>query len=383
MIRKIISIILVAVLALSCASGCTQDPVQPNGVAVKQELTLDTAAISSRGQFVETENGYYCSVHNSLLYADKSDLTNWVLVCNDPACDHALATCPADVFGGIAMVDGRILSLRSTEDFKLEGMSGYGVYSIAPDGTDLQLEYFIEESRGVNEGSYMGAFSDGQGNFYCGMSIMQTDGTYLNRVVKVTADSSTVLAETVKNDMSIYVAQRDGSMRGDIALQTDLFVPLEEVNQHLYRISGSELEDVSQAVQYDPQCGYLSGDALYHYVPGKGYYHTQVSTGKSQKMMDAQLKDGIGYHFMENFVVEHNLTYDHIPDEPQMMIYNGEQWIEVEIPADFEHTGESVVFPLALTTEHIFFEGYSIGPNSLYVIDHTDPNPVLTLCGQF
>ena len=58
MIRKIISIILVAVLALSCASGCTQDPVQPNGVAVKQELTLDTAAISSCGELVETENGY-------------------------------------------------------------------------------------------------------------------------------------------------------------------------------------------------------------------------------------------------------------------------------------------------------------------------------------
>ena len=383
MIRKIISIILVAVLALSCASGCTQDPVQPNGVAVKQELTLDTAAISSWGKFVETENGYYCSVHNSLLYADKSDLTNWVLVCNDPTCDHALATCPARVFGGVAIENGRILSLRNTEDFELEGPSGFGVYSMAPDGTDLKLEYFIEESRGVNEGSYMGAFADGQGSFYCGMSIMQTDGTYLNSIVTATADASTVLAETVKNDISIYVAQRADAMRGDIALRTDIYVPMEEVNQHLYRISGDELEDISRALQSDSLCGYLSGDDLYHYIPGKGYYHTQISTGKSQKMMDAQLKDGIGYHFMGNFVVEHNMTYDHIPDEPQMMIYNGEQWIEVEIPADFEHTGESTLFPMALTTEHIFFEGYSTGVNSLYFINHKDPNPVLTLCRQF
>ena len=81
MLRKIISIILVAVLALSCASGCTQDPVQPNGVAVKQELTLDTAAISSCGELVETENGYYYSGFGGLVYADKSDLTNLANVC--------------------------------------------------------------------------------------------------------------------------------------------------------------------------------------------------------------------------------------------------------------------------------------------------------------
>lgn len=383
MIRKIISIILVAVLALSCASGCTQDPVQPNGVAVKQELTLDTAAISSRGQFVETENGYYYSVHNRLLYADKSDLTKWVLVCNDPSCKHMDYTCSADVFGGIAMRDGRLVSLRNTEDFKIEDMSGYGIYSMAPDGTDLQLEYFIEESRGVNEGSYMGTFFDGNDKRYFGMSILQNDGTYLNKILTVSENYSTVLAEAASNDMSQQLIFSEGSMRGDVAFYTYIYAAQEEVFQHLYRVTDNELEDISGILEYSPQCGYLSGDDLYHYVPEKGYYHTQISTGKSQKMMDAQLKDGIGYHFMGNFVVEHNMTYDHIPDEPQMMIYNGEQWIEVEIPADFEHTGESVVFPLALTTEHIFFEGYSTGVNSLYFINHKDPNPVLTLCRQF
>ena len=386
MIRKGLSVILAFLIAMSCFAGCNQNIGKSsndidNKMLYSDTLSIETASRTSNGRLVETEIGYYCCTSDQLLYADKSDLSKWVLVCNDPKCKHMLATCPAKVFGGIAIENGRILSLRNTEDFALEGMSGYGVYSMAPDGTDLQLEYFVEESRGVNEGSYIGAFADGQGSFYCGMSIMQTDGTYLNRVVKATADSSIVLAETVKKDMSTYVAQRANAMRGDIALRTDIYVPTEEANQHLYRISSDKLEDISRALQSDSLCGSLSGDDLYHHIPGKGYYHTQISTGKSQKMMDTQLKDGIGYHFMGNFVVEHNMTYDHIPDEPQMMIYNGEQWIEVEIPADFEHTGESVLFPLALTTEHIFFQSRKAGENCLYVINHADSNPILTLCG--
>jgi len=383
MIRKIISIILVAVLALSCASGCTQDPVQPNGVAVKQELTLDTAAISSWGKIVETENGYYYSDFNGLIYADKSDLTNWVLVCNDPTCEHILSSCSAKTNGGIAMVNDRILSLRSTEDFKSVGKSGLGVYSMAPDGTDLQLEYFIEDTIGVNEGSSFSISGNGQGSFYCGMYILQTDGTYLGRILTATAESSTVVAEATKNDMSPYALSHATNIRGDAVLRTDIYIPMEERGNHLYRISEDTLEDISQAEQYDPIPGYLSGDDLYHYVPGKGYYHTKISTGESQKMLDAQLKDGQGYHFLEHFVVEHNMTVGNIPETPRLLFNNGEKWVDVEFPEDFEYTEESNISLIALTTQHIFLKVYSSGPSSLYVIDHTDPNPVLTLCGQF
>ena len=383
MIRKIISIILVAVLALSCASGCTQDPVQPNGVAVKQELTLDTAAISSCGELVETENGYYYSGFGGLVYADKSDLTNWVLVCNDPTCEHILSSCSAKTNGGIAMVDDRILSLRSTEDFKSVGKSGLGVYSMAPDGTDLQLEYFVEDTIGVNEGSTHSISGNGQGTFYCGMYILQTDGTYLGRILTATAESSSVIAEATKNDMSPYALSHATNIRGDAVLRTDIYIPTEERGQHFYRISGNNLEDISHIDQYEPSPGYLSGDDLYHYVPGKGYYHTKISTGESQKMLDAQLKDGQGYHFLEHFIVEHNMTFGNIPAKPRLLFNNGEKWVEVEFPEDFEYTEESNLSLRALTTQHIILEVNCPGTNSLYVIDHTDPNPVLTLCGQF
>lgn len=346
-------------------------------------ITTESAAQSSRGQFVETENGYYYSVHNRLLYADKSDLTKWVLVCNDPSCKHMDDTCSADVFGGIAMRDGRLVSLRNTEDFKTEDMSGYGIYSMAPDGTDIRLEYFINESRGVNDGSYMGTFFDGNDKRYFGMSILQNDGTYLNKILTVSENYSTVLAEATSNDMSQQLIILAGSMRGDVAFYTYIYAAQEEVFQHLYRVTDNKLEDISEILEYSPQCGYLSGDDLYYYVPEKGYYHTQISTGSSQKMMDAQLDDGQAYHLTDKYIVEHNLTFQYVPDEPRMLIYDGANWIEVEVPEDFGHTGESVVFPLALTTEHIFFESYREGENYIYVVNYAEPNPELILCGRF
>ena len=383
MIRKVLSIFLVAAIVISCVMGCSQNTGKLNGVSVKQALTLDTAAISSCGELVETENGYYYSGFGGLVYADKSDLTNWVLVCNDPACEHITATCSAKTNGGIAMVNDRILSLRSTEDFKSVGKSGLGVYSMAPDGTDLQLEYFVEDTIGVNEGSTYSISGNGQGSFYCGMYILQTDGTYLGRILTATAKSSTVIAEATKNDMSPYALSHATNIRGDAVLRTDIYIPMEERGNHLYRISEDTLEDISQAEQYDPIPGYLSGDDLYHYVPGKGYYHTKISTGESQKMLDAQLKDGQGYHFLEHFVVEHNMTFGNIPEKPRLLFNNGEKWVDVEFPEDFEYTEESNLSLRALTTEHIFLEINCPGTNSLYVINHTDPNPALTLCGLF
>ena len=381
MIRKIISIILVAVLALSCASGCTQDPVQPNGVAVKQELTLDTAAISSCGELVETENGYYYSGFGGLVYADKSDLTNWVLVCNDPTCDHTLATCPAKVFGGITIQDGRIFTMRPMEDFQMG--SGFGIFSMTMDGTDLRFEHAIEAMSFPSGGYHLSVSCTGSGVFYCGASGLQTDGTYLNSLITADKASSSVLMQKTSNDQSNSVFDLDTSVRGDLLFYSDALHPNEDSQQHLYRITEDGVEDGSAIAKLNPQCGYLSGDNLYHYISGKGYYWTQISSGTSQKWMDAQLDNGIAYYLTDGFIVEHNMTYGHIPEKPQLLFYDGESWAEIELPADWVVDGAAGAFPLALTTEHIFFNRYQEGTNNLYFVNHTDPDPVLTLCGQF
>ena len=75
------------------------------------------------------------------------------------------------------------------------------------------------------------------------------------------------------------------------------------------------------------------------------------------------------------------MAFQHVLDEPQMLIYVDGNWIEVGAPEDFGNSGESVVFSLALTTDRIFFETYREGNNKLYVVAYTESNPILTLCG--
>ena len=76
-------------------------------------------------------------------YADKTDLTNWVLVCNEPDCKH-INDCAGLVFtNGIIMKDGRLLYETVTSDipelYVGEG-SGTVLVSASVSGTDRKVE---------------------------------------------------------------------------------------------------------------------------------------------------------------------------------------------------------------------------------------------------
>lgn len=382
--RQVIAVVIVLLIVLSI-TGC-QKEVLRNTPSISTTVSLNTAAETSLGTIIETEYGYYYSTFGGLLYADKSDLQNWVIVCNDPACDHVLSKCSAKVFGGVFGQNNRLFTLRSTEDMEsmvLNEQLGFAMCSMAMDGTDQQVEHFIEETQGVHQGSYFSAITNGKGSFLCGASILQADGIFKNILLSATDRSVLVLAQNYSEDQSNEVLDVETSIRGDTVLYTDVLAPQGETYQHMYRVKDGKIEEVMGLAGHNPQCGYLSGDYLYHYILSDGYYKTQISTGASQKRMDAQLKNGIAYHLTEQYIVEHNLLYEYVPEEPQILIYNGKQWIDVEIPENFGHKGEATVFPLALTTEHIFFQLFSGGKNCLYVVNHTNSNPTLTLCGQF
>ena len=87
MLRIICCLSIVLTLLLS---SCAKEPEE------KLEIQSDICAQSSSGlEMAETDAGYYCKADSMLYYADRSDLTNWVLVCNEPNCSGDLVVCPA------------------------------------------------------------------------------------------------------------------------------------------------------------------------------------------------------------------------------------------------------------------------------------------------
>lgn len=138
--RGCAALLLLSVLLFSfCACGKTRVPEQ------RVQIDLETCAITSNGQMAETESGYYAQFRGKLYYADESDLTNWVQVCNEPDCRHWDESCPAKMMPyGFWIQDNRIYSVRQTVTIEEIPTAGDAIYSMAPDGTDLRLEYPLE-----------------------------------------------------------------------------------------------------------------------------------------------------------------------------------------------------------------------------------------------
>lgn len=103
----------------------------------------------------ETEQGYY-DIHNMLpYYADKRNLSNWVVVCTDPVCNHEIQgenTCDARIDDGFQLYDGRLYYSVNAERYpELSAGRAHGqiLISTALDGTDRWLAYAPEEGAAV------------------------------------------------------------------------------------------------------------------------------------------------------------------------------------------------------------------------------------------
>lgn len=99
--------------------------------------------------------------------------------------------------------------------------------------------------------------------------------------------------------------------------------------------------------------------------------------------MSAQLQDSVAYHFSDQCIAETNLLMGCAPETPEVLVYNGSAWRTVGL-SDFVWPGENAAFyPLALSTEYIFFavdEGRHV---SLYHVSLRDTEYRMTFCGEF
>ena len=322
---------------------------------------------TSGNTWAETEKGYYYydSQDKILKYADKSDLSKWVPVCSKPHCQHTMYIrgCNALLDGNTFLIkDGRIYYGTGTggtdEILYLKDGSTRVIASRALDGTDLRLEYYIDDAIMPAGGSEIDMLT---AEFWLlNITIFNPDGTYINRSFRRTDDTLELVAETTTQEMKQYFVggytMLDGiileTCNGDTTFSNLL---LSEVRGDppfsLYRYVDDTLERVEiEDYIFSHTARYLSGNTLRLYRPNDGYYDLDLTTRQETKVADSQLTDAQGGLSLPNCMIESS--------GDQIVIFNGESWRQVQIPEELRDT-KWYTGPVA--SDRIFLIGY--GPD--------------------
>ena len=379
MVKRGGSLLLALCLCIT-AGGCQRQKPLANA----PDTGLELCSITSGGQMAETADGYFFRYFGTLYYADKGAMDNWVPVCNQPDCTHELPDCPAQVSGDFYLEDNRIYTIRHTWDFDTSQENREAVYSMALDGSDLRLEYEIEGSDYLSQGG-MGLTIVRPGEVLAYYSALQPDGSYQNRIVRANAAGSQTLF-TGKATELVMGTFLSGCyrfcMRGDFALCSNLMSEEDQGTEQVYTLTGEGLVEIPGICDYDLFGAYLQGDELRRFVPDDGYYTTNLTGNTSEKTMDAQLTGSVAYYLTGQYIVETNLMFQAMPEEPEMRLYDGNSWHEVKLPDDLP-LSEDMAYPiLSISSDCIFFGASEKTSIKLYYINLDKSEYEAIFCGE-
>lgn len=366
--------------ALEATTGTTDPHI---GKSIQEDFTLpvldipakDRCAMTGNCTFAETDSGYYMMRYGYLFYADKSDLGNWVLVCSEPDCSHEAGFCPGHLGSlcGFWVKDDSIYYMSNKIDQQLS--DGFHFIKMNLDGTSREIVY---TDPSINE-NYSGGGSMTEGgikdSYCCCIVNMQADGDWNCRIVKINKGGTKTLFS------GIYPPSSNGSIplpwtynllfsvRGDFLINSKL--PLDGTpdenkadwenrsSDQYYQIYGDSIRALVLSESCDLYGAYISGDSLWHYHVNDGFYYMDLSTGEEVKIADAAYADAHGFCVDGDHMIE--CTFGEVgqngnPEKPDMRYFDGETWIELEIP---EHWNNNYSFRLwAATSDRIFFSIY-------------------------
>lgn len=305
----------------------------------------------------ETELGYYWSLYGYLFYADKVNLGNWVIVCNQPDCDHSLNWSYGEVkcnghnrSGSFLLRNGRIYFAENSgwlpEIYYNKSKFGDILVSRAADGTDVRLELALEDAMMAGAGTYVARLTSTQ--YIVAAVELQTDGTYLSKVYRATKDGVKLIEESAGEKASARIFLR--LMRGDEVFAVD------DIQSH-YRFVGDELKPVYNGLWN----GYLTGNTLRVFRQNDGYYDTDLDTMAEIFLAPAQLENSIGVILLPNCIIETTMyeknTVEDLPDKThKMTVFDGTQWRNVRLPDALSASGIPVnASSFTVTSDSVFF----------------------------
>ena len=324
----------------------------------------------------ETEWGYYLSYFGVLYYADKANLSNWVVVCNTPDCDHlGSIECNGYIGAREFLVKEDKIYIQPTSGTKglYPSKAAFTILaSMREDGTDWNFTYALKEAESSTLLTYNSLLSPEQW-LYCTLDFMQ-DGSLVSGFYRVTADGVKKYPSVEanwKSTASLGWAGYYYTLFGDPYFYCTLLGTAESKQSgDIFRFEGDTLKtlDVSN-IPYDGGFtgGYISGDTMRCFRRNDGYYDVNLTTGEEIKLMDAQLENSHCYLVLPNCLIETTLRYSTIPYRTDgmthaMKLYDGEQWYSVTLPKEMLYANGDISLRVqSVVSDGIFFTLHQSG----------------------
>ncbi len=302
---------------------------------------------SVKNRAAETELGYYLLYKSYLYYVDKSNLSNWVPVCNRPDCSHwDLMDCHAKVENTNFYIKGdRVFYVGSISNYSYlypSDMSATGLMllSMAADGTDRRFEYTVEEAvktAKVGASGYLSEVLTSDYWLYM-ISALDKDGGFVNRLFCVTESGTEEIPLVSDGQQYGYVMYED-AMFGDDVFSCNL---LDEKGVGYYRlVEGKPMRiNLNESEVFG---NYLSGNTLRAFRTNDGYYDIDLTTREEVFLAPARLENSVAYIHLPNCILEHTLY--RLPGQTareesmegtthKMEMFNGEKWRTVKMPEE-------------------------------------------------
>ena len=385
--KRFLSGLISILLLLSLLPGCAEEEKSPAsigsevwetmpkltyGVMEYEKLQIlpwnsGRCEATSYNTMAETETGYYMGRYATglaaarLFYADKSNLSLWVMVCNSPDCDHDNDNCTAFMqYDQFVAKGGKIYYQRTIDGTQYDtGNCWYGLMSMLETGQEIT----VVEAPSDLPATVCSAMTlltsqhwlynivelDAYGN-QTASAYRFTDSGW-TEVAKVENFEGTCQLRTAKNDM----------IHGDPIFQNGV-LGMEGSKYYLYR--GDELVSVD-LTGLQTKFAYLSGDVLRFFRFNDGYYDVNIQTGEEVKLADNQLENSFASVILPNCIVESTLvTYlmeDNNKNLPEgtvhaMRLFDGETWRDVTLPKELINANTSTyLWPLSVTSDTIIF----------------------------
>ena len=320
---------------------------------------------TAKYHMAETRDGFYVAGDRRLLYADKVDLTHWVLVCGKPNCNHQSMyswsmgeiMCDAEIgYRTFYIKDDRIwtnLYLDNRYGIAHEGRQA--LVSMSPTCTDRRLEVsdaeILEDMVTANHSTdflmpWIWLYS---------LEDIKQDGSVVCYCFRHT-DAGWEEYFQMPNDTgaSGIGAFSPRYLCGDFAVDN---YTVSAVDGDFIRF----LEEGYEIISIPGNIGYLSGDIFRYYKPGDGYYDFNIRTREEVKLADARMENGHAQLILPNCIVESTLLGSasfntRIPDmEHTMEIFDGQQWNQVTLPPELLANRNRQLSVLSVTSDSILF----------------------------
>ena len=404
--KKTVCILTALVLALLPLAGCAPaEPEPPNslawevpqlnyGVLEYEKLEVlpwysGRTEATSFNTMAESKNGYYAVWGSKYLrYAEKTDMTNWVRVCNNPSCQHRNVRCGSWVDQTTFLIyDEKIYTAvypSSISTYVPSDSMPY-IYKSNLDGSD-RVPVMEAPRPDTSATTRSFAFNLTKDGILFNHTVMNTDGTFTH-YWHLTNENGTHLARRIdmgeewNQDVGMFYY---GSIYGDTVIKEgyDMLRPL----LGLYRIAGDGVEKLE--IGHLPYVGmYVSGNTARFFRPNDGYYDYDLTTGQEVKVADAQLADSSATIVLPNCILETTMlnTIDHdmlfaedVEQGPphRLVLFDGESWREVELPENLRTANQAQFMKVdAVTSDMILLHSVNIPENyktyitSYYIID--------------